>query len=92
MNDTTTHNLLEMILASINRMETFMADISTDITNLVAAVTAITSDVAAVLAALKTAPNITSDQVAALEGAITNLQSVDASLKAAVPPAPQGKH
>src|SRR5512146_3134929 len=67
--------------------EAIMADIATDLNNLVAAVTSITADVAAVLAALKAQPNITADQVAQLEAQIDALTRVDADLKAAITPA-----
>ena len=82
------HALLLKILESQHRLEKTMADIATDISDLVAATTSITADVAAVLAALKAAPNLTPDQKTSLEGAVSSLQQVDAQLKAAVPPAP----
>ena len=77
--------LLNQIVLTLNSLEAKMADISTDITNLVNGVTAVTNDVASVLALLKQQPNITPDQVTSLEGAITALGDVDAQLKAAIP-------
>lgn len=80
--------LLNQIVLTLNSLEAKMADISTDITNLVNAVTSITNDVAQVLALLKQQPNITADQQATLEAQIQALGNVDSQLKAAIPPAP----
>lgn len=66
-------------------LEMKMSDVTQDLQNLVDSVTAITTDVAAILIKLTEANNITPEQVTTLETQIAALNSVDATLKAALP-------
>jgi septal ring factor EnvC (AmiA/AmiB activator) len=77
-----------VIIASLSRLEKQVATISTDITNLVAAVTSVTADIQVVLTDLAAQPNITPDQQTSLEAQIAALQTLDANVKAATPVAP----
>lgn len=74
------------IMHRFDRLEKTMADLATDLQSLTDAVSGVATDVAQVLTLLKTAPNITPDQVATLEAQVAALQKVKADLDAAIPP------
>jgi ABC-type transporter Mla subunit MlaD len=76
------------IVSSLGRLETAMADLSTDFANLGTQVTRIVADVASVLDTLKNQPNITADQQTQLESQIAALTTAGDQLEAAMNPTP----
>lgn len=80
------YELLTQLLEGQQALSKQMADLATDLQNLVAAVSSVTTDVQQVLTLLASAGNLTADQVTQLEAQIAALQQLDSTVKAALPP------